>query len=1063
MWPVWLIITVAVGSAVALTTVSVGVVLHVERKKRRNLMNQAGLDRNLSQYHRPHLSINDIDFANLPTPTRALRQSVQTSRRDSRFYSTMPSEDEIRTFPDGTADSLAEANYVHTNTDRSNQWLNPSKAKKLEKRYKKSLQLSMKAPMAKSPGPSELDQPEVQRKGSPEPVELPAHVTPTVTPEKIVIPKETMPQQSQVAHHIFEDNCLAPVEKRINRVSTRIDNGNPIKSRSISMGSIAPPDCPLPPVPERSSEHDSSRSRRSRSISELSGNHRDISLLNSPLLMHTEPSKQPVTAAVITVEPASNFHDFKFGLSKEDVQVITVDNHVTWNHSQQQLSRSGPLSMYLASRQQSPTRIEGMGTNAETGPAWVTPSYKKQQYQYAPYVGDKVGMKDQRPISSISMASSNGPLTSNRPESISPSFNVSSRPVSMSSVDIFRQSIVGANTQSESPNTSRSKGHRRQNCVRISGLTPIENSRKRLSTQLHRLAEAEETDYDQSPSKNSGTSLLSATSPREATQPSKISQDLNVSKIRQPQALSLRVRRPGLLGFNTKTSPISPTRPGADEGLLETVSPVVRPTNPLNKSRATDPDFIYAGSPLSDPTRPPPPRADFSPISPKHCVTVIQNTTPDKKTLRPEMSNSPEALISSPVTPILFSDMQSPDLRTIKTGDIISPKRHVTNNIHGPRIAPPPSLRTRNGNLVSPKSRQVSDRGSISPIRRTSQHKTSIQATTSGSRRNSASTQDELRRKTALLRSLTHAAAAGKAGGLPEVNMVKPSLIAPYMVSVMPAKSQLVAREESSLTERPKGPRQRSRTVAGHGLRPPMTRHEQASLTVDEPGTPFLPSSPSNISIWEDASVRDDSEHGSPIAPMRKSQNLEIAMHRRSKTITAAMNASTASTVAPQLEKQPLWKLQQNADVITSRALAFNNNQSRRPSYQKISSPSEKERKPSRLDGFWGDKLQKLQNSQDNDDVQSTDSYTLPKNSTTVIGSGMRKRSHTISTMPAKTSRNTIRPIETQQGVGLGVDFGRSGVGLKRAIVPGDRMNTFVSGGPVFLNEMERDGIGKLR
>ena len=151
MWPLWLIVAVAVGSALAVTTSAVLVVVQVERKKHQKVVAENSLDRSLSQYHRPHLSITDVDFANIPRPGRSLRQSIQSPRRDSRFYSTMSSEDEIRTYPEGTVESLANANYVHTDTDRTHQWLNPSKSKKLEKRKKKAIQLSISAPMARSP------------------------------------------------------------------------------------------------------------------------------------------------------------------------------------------------------------------------------------------------------------------------------------------------------------------------------------------------------------------------------------------------------------------------------------------------------------------------------------------------------------------------------------------------------------------------------------------------------------------------------------------------------------------------------------------------------------------------------------------------------------------------------------------------------------------------------------------------------------------------------------------------------------------------------------------------
>lgn len=95
-----------------LTITSAVLAVNIDRKRYRSAATQQNLDRTLSQRHRAHLSINDVDITNLPRPTRSLRHGLQQSCRDSRFYSIMPSEEEIKTFPDGTAESLAQTPYL---------------------------------------------------------------------------------------------------------------------------------------------------------------------------------------------------------------------------------------------------------------------------------------------------------------------------------------------------------------------------------------------------------------------------------------------------------------------------------------------------------------------------------------------------------------------------------------------------------------------------------------------------------------------------------------------------------------------------------------------------------------------------------------------------------------------------------------------------------------------------------------------------------------------------------------------------------------------------------------
>ncbi|KAK4907406.1 hypothetical protein LTR66_017645, partial [Elasticomyces elasticus] len=118
---------------------------------------------------------------------------------------------------------------------------------------------------------------------------------------------------------------------------------------------------------------------------------------------------------------------------------------------------------------------------------------------------------------------------------------------------MFRHSLVGAGLPS--PVDSPRKGHKRQNCVRIKNLTPVD-PKKRLSSQLDRLAEAEEDSASNSILLPSPAKLRD----RKRPMPAESSSSLNLPKVR-PGALSLRVKRPGLMTSRTASSQSSQQEP----------------------------------------------------------------------------------------------------------------------------------------------------------------------------------------------------------------------------------------------------------------------------------------------------------------------------------------------------------------------------------------------------------------------------------------------------------------------------------------------------------------------
>ncbi|KAK5462968.1 hypothetical protein LTS15_002680 [Exophiala xenobiotica] len=107
MWPLWLVIVVAVAGAVILTITGILLAVSLERRRHDALLRNHG---GLITYHRPNLSANENNYSHVTLPGRKLRRSIQmpygiVSVGSSDYLSTRDEEQDVQTDPQPFYDS----------------------------------------------------------------------------------------------------------------------------------------------------------------------------------------------------------------------------------------------------------------------------------------------------------------------------------------------------------------------------------------------------------------------------------------------------------------------------------------------------------------------------------------------------------------------------------------------------------------------------------------------------------------------------------------------------------------------------------------------------------------------------------------------------------------------------------------------------------------------------------------------------------------------------------------------------------------------------------------------
>ncbi|KAJ9604830.1 hypothetical protein H2200_010945 [Cladophialophora chaetospira] len=278
MWPLGGIIAAVAVGFVIITSLGILLALSLERRRHNKILRAHGLTRGLSSYHRPKLSPNEINYAHITAPATQLRRSIQLPYGViSVSHNANRSEDEEKQLqttnghPDEYLEVLRPQNSKRMKRSFSGQPLYIPKTRRSSK-LKKAVPLER---LPKSPLSAITEFSDPPTSAPLDSAGIPTHSTTTLLPEPAVTrPEKYVPAQWPLVIGDSRGSTIMPTEvtEIAARESVLMRRGGGMshftpRGRSVSavsMTSVAPND-PLPPLPtintpRRARSHDARRS-----------------------------------------------------------------------------------------------------------------------------------------------------------------------------------------------------------------------------------------------------------------------------------------------------------------------------------------------------------------------------------------------------------------------------------------------------------------------------------------------------------------------------------------------------------------------------------------------------------------------------------------------------------------------------------------------------------------------------------------------------------------------------------------------------------------------------------
>lgn len=512
MWPIPMIIGVAVASGIASLAIGVVVAVKIERRRNRHFLQAHGLIGGLSAYHRPKLSVNEENYSNITLPTASLRRSVQLPEGVvvSNWRDTIYSHQAEN--PSSARHPAFEPTIA--STDRKKDRIRPLSGHQIhvpktrrEKKIRKVIEMDQVhqfslpvidefsdpksgsiSPAAQAPSVSQKPaKPVIERNND----DMKENRTSIQWPLPNTMSSSTVSVPTEVASIAARTSMLM----RMGGISSKsVRNSQQLlsvpRSQSLTSNASSAPGDPLPPLPTIEIYHQS-RNLRTRAS--------DISLdtVGSSVLgtIMSSPSNADTDLTIPQIASDAGFSTFDFGLrhklSTPTLQVppgkrtihglVGSKLSIRSLHPSVDLDGSGHES---AGTQFNPSQYISRAPHEDTlktidASAWENPLPLRVNKTRC------IGLKAQRhsmyePSKILEWrAGSDSVLFDTSQQALVPQTPIVKRPASVATTTFSqgqRQGMFASNRVSLTSLEGPRRGHRRQNCVRITNL-PVLDSR----------------------------------------------------------------------------------------------------------------------------------------------------------------------------------------------------------------------------------------------------------------------------------------------------------------------------------------------------------------------------------------------------------------------------------------------------------------------------------------------------------------------------------------------------------------------------------------------------------
>ena len=550
MWSVAPIIVVAVIGALVFFVAGAAIAITVSRRHHRRLLQNHGIGTGLFNYHRAQLSVNENNYANVPRPETALRRSASQEAIPA-IWNSLPSEETIQ--PEAAPGSPIDTTPDPPSAKRrkSIRSIRLPKTRR-QRKIDKSISLSR---MPRSPLSAITEFTDTSLTDMASAAELPAEsrsIAVDITEPDHEEPEIDWPQPALHSRRIRSDERPP---------SSIIEDTRPTFQRSTSMSSTMSnaPNEPLPPLPTFDTHKHSRNSRRKTSTTSLD-------TVGSSVLgiVISSPSHAEIDKTVPPSDLNSGMQNFDFGFAARrstarfglsparstfhhgtNSGITSVRPSVDWHTNRHTgtmstLQSNGSLQTIDASKWNSHLKV-GQSRSSKQSMRHSLQDYGSVLGKRGQLGGDAVHMED--------------PFVQDVPP----------RPASVASSHPFRwndQPLFSADRHSASSASSARKGHRRQNCVRITGLPGPDTRSVRVEEMPQVEEEQPETPSEDTP-KIPGLNLLEAGKPVLRARASLVDVKGSPSPLHnRPVLLPTRPRQPAY--YRTSDSSTGFSRPDSD-------------------------------------------------------------------------------------------------------------------------------------------------------------------------------------------------------------------------------------------------------------------------------------------------------------------------------------------------------------------------------------------------------------------------------------------------------------------------------------------------------------------